>query len=155
MDKKVRLSSVGKIAKQFWKEIPKHYPRVKLDEYIVMPNHLHGIIILTNPVGAQNFEPLQKKNLEPLRNRYQRTIPKSIGSIVRAYKSVVKHWCKNNGRVHFKWQRNYYEHIIRNEQDLNEIREYIINNPLKWELDELDEENPKNVKSKNVVKYSG
>ena len=141
VDGNMSLSSVGRMAKQFWREIPRHFPNVQLDEYVVMPNHVHGIIILANRVGAQNFEPLRKKYSESSKNKYQHIIPKSISSIIRAYKSVVTHWCKNDDYTHFKWQRNYYEHIIRNEEDLNEIRGYIINNPLKWEL---DEENPEN-----------
>ena len=55
---------------------------------------------------------------------------------------MVSHWCRNNGHNYFRWQRNYYEHVIRNEDDLDEIREYIVNNPLKWHL---DSENPNNV----------
>ncbi len=66
-------------------------------------------------------------------------MPKSLGSIIRAYKSAVTNWCKNNGHGHFRWQRNYHEHIIRDENSLNRIREYIINNPLRWHL---DKENP-------------
>ena len=65
-------------------------------------------------------------------------------SIIRAYKGAVTHWCKNNGHNYFGWQRNYYEHIVRNEDELNQIRKYIAENPLKWER---DEENPINIKS--------
>jgi REP element-mobilizing transposase RayT len=64
---------------------------------------------------------------------------KSLGSIIRTYKSAVTHWCRNNGYEHFKWQRNYYERIIRDENELRAIREYIAKNPLKWES---DKENP-------------
>ena len=67
-------------------------------------------------------------------------IPKSIGSIIRAYKASVTTWCRKNEFPKFKWQRNYFEHIIRNEEDHFRIKEYIQNNPLQWEL---DEENPK------------
>jgi len=137
----VQLSSVGKIAIKFWLEIPKHFDHVQLDEFVLMPNHIHGIIIIRE-VGVQNFEPLQK------RNRFQKITPRSIGSIIRAYKSSVKHWCKENDYESFKWQRNYYEHVIRNEDDLRRIREYIVNNPLIWEL---DSENPENIKSKKLI----
>jgi len=81
--------------------------------------------------GVQNFEPLQ--------NKYQRIIPKSIGSIIRSYKAAVTMWRRINGYSNFKWQRNYFEHIVRNDSDLFRIKEYIRNNPLQLEL---DEENP-------------
>ena len=126
------LSEIGKIVFDYWFEIPKHFQNVKLDEFCVMPNHIHGILLLNN-VGVQNFE--------PLRNKFQHIIPKSIGSIIRTYKTAVTHWSKQND-YNFFWQRNFYEHIIRNENELNEIREYINNNPLQWEL---DNENPENI----------
>ena len=128
----MNLSVVGKMAKMFFEAIPSHFQSVALDEFIVMPNHLHGIIIIQN-VGVQNFEPLQKQNI------FQHIIPKSLGSIIRTYKSAVTHWCRNNGYGNFVWQRNYHEHIIRKEEALNCIREYIMTNPLSWDL---DKENP-------------
>lgn len=64
-----------------------------------------------------------------------KTIPKSIGSIIRSYKVSVTRWCRTNGYEYFKWQRNYFEHIIRGENELEEIREYIVENPLEWDLD--------------------
>jgi REP element-mobilizing transposase RayT len=122
------LSGAGEIAKKYLLEIPNHFENVFVDEYIIMPNHIHFILTI---VGVQNFE--------PLRNEYQKIIPKSIGSIIRSYKSAVTRWCRINGSAKFRWQRNFFEHIIRNDKDLFRIREYILNNPLKWEI---DEENP-------------
>ncbi len=124
---KIELSSIGEIAKKFWMEIPNHFNHLELDEFIVMLNHVHGIIILQ----------LQQ-------HKFQHIIPNSIGSTIRSYKGAVIHWCKNNGHDYFRWQRNYYEHVIRNEDELNQIRKYIAENPLKWER---DEENPINIKS--------
>ena len=76
------LSLIGEKAKEFWQEIPKHFKSVQLDEFIVMSNHVHGIIIIKDDknVGVQKFEPLQ--------NKFQHIIPKSLGSIIRTYKSV-------------------------------------------------------------------
>lgn len=128
VDGKMILSEIGNIVAKYLEEIPNHFENVFVDEYVVMPNHIHIIISI---VGIQNFEPLQ--------NKYQKIIPKSIGSIVRSYKASVTKWCKENDYKKFKWQRNYFEHIIRNEEDHFRIREYIQNNPLQWEL---DEENP-------------
>lgn len=127
MNGKMILNEYGKIAQQFWVEIPNHYPNIELDEFIVMPNHLHGIIIIS--VGIQNFESL------PKRNQFQHIIPKSIGSIIRGFKIGVTKWFRQNTEIYNVWQHNYYEHIIRNEKSLNEIREYIINNPINWEKD--------------------
>jgi REP element-mobilizing transposase RayT len=127
-NEKVKLSPIGKIAMQCWEEIPQHFPNVELDAFIAMPNHIHGIIIINPLVGVHNYEPLQ-------RHAFQHTIRKSLGSIIRAYKGAVKTICQNGGYSEFVWQRNYYEHIIRSDKELNNIRDYIINNPLKWFFD--------------------
>jgi REP element-mobilizing transposase RayT len=119
----VELSNVGNVAKRNWGEIPDHFHNCRLDQFIVMPNHLHGVITLEH-VGVQYIEPLQQY-------KYQKVIPKSIGSIIRSYKASVTRWCGGNGYELFRWQRNYYEHIIRNEEELRDIREYIMSNPLK------------------------
>jgi len=136
------LNDTGKIAQQCWLEIPNHFPNAELDEFVIMPNHIHGIIVLNNivgvqnnagvqnDVGVQNFEPLQKQN------QYQKIIPKSVGSIVRGFKIGVTKWFRHNIKIYIVWQRNYYEHIIRTEDDLKRIRQYIIDNPLNWKSDE-------------------
>lgn len=90
-------------------------------------------------VGVQNFEPLQIHK-PPQRNKFQKILPRSIDSIILGFKIGVTKWFRQNVVTeNFLplqiWQRNYYEHIIRNEEELNKIRDYIINNPLKWELD--------------------
>jgi putative transposase len=162
IDRKMNFNDAGKIADECWLEIPKHFPNVVLHEHIVMPNHIHGIIELiktgspNDPVpsaGAENFLPLQSQNesglpigvqnFESLRNEFQKIIPHSIGSIVRGYKIGVTKWFRNNniGVQNFEpqsiWQRNYYEHIIRNEQSCQQIADYIINNPKNWQEDNL------------------
>lgn len=91
---------------------------------------------------VQDVEPLRIKcqSVEyPQKNKYQKIIPGSIGSIIRGFKIGITKWYRKNKDIHTVWQRNFYEHIIRNEVDLNRIREYIINNPLNWDL---DNENP-------------
>jgi len=128
VDGRIVLSEIGKIAAKYLEDIPNHFDNVFVDEYIIMPNHIHIIISI---VGVQNFE--------PLRHEYQKIVPKSIGSIVRAYKASVTKWCRENDYKKFNWQRNYFEHIIRNDEDHFRIKEYIQNNPLQWEI---DEENP-------------
>ena len=112
------------------------------------------IIILNDNtnVGAQYIEPLQNakpiKNICPSQNSCQHIIPKSIGSIIRCYKGAVTRWCNSRGYVHFCWQRNYHEHIIRNHKELMAIRQYIINNPRNWRF---DEDNPLSGCSRRLI----
>jgi len=103
----MRLNEFGKIAHQCWLEIPQHFPHVQLDEFVVMPDHIHGIIVLNNivvvVVGVQNIEPLQNQNA------YQHIIPRSIGSIIRGFKIGVTKKFRQNTDIYVVWQRNYYE----------------------------------------------
>lgn len=132
------LNDAGKIAHECWLEIPNHFPNAVLHEHIVMPNHVHGIIELndTTIVGAENFLPL------PPKTEFQKMISRSIGSIVKGFKIGVTKWFRDVRAEDFPpqrqvWQRNYHEHIIRNEQSYQTISNYIINNPLKWNDDKF------------------
>jgi len=144
----MHLSRIGEIAQQCWSEIPKHYPMVKLDEFIVMPNHVHGII---NIVETQNFASLQNDDTKSSKTHeltFKNTFgpqSKNLGSIIRGYKAGVKKWTTINNVV-FRWQPRYYDHIIRDEESLTRIREYIKNNPLQWAN---DIENKDSVKTQN------
>jgi REP element-mobilizing transposase RayT len=144
----VRLSLLGKIAAECWLDIPRHFPGVELDEWVVMPNHMHGILLIRGRgeafgTIATNDEVPKKPNASPLRTaRARGTTKGSVGAIVQNSKSVSSR--KINGvrgaggaRI---WQRNYYEHVIRDDEDLDRIRKYIVENPLRWDL---DEENPR------------
>lgn len=149
----VVLSKIGKIVQDYWLEIPKHFENVRLDEFVVMPNHIHGIIVLEKRV--EYIQPLQNQNdenkivgvqyIEPTagkstaQGKYQHVTPKSIGSVIRSYKAIVTRWCRENSLEGLIWQRNYWEHVIRSEETLNKIRGYIIANPAQWEA---DPENP-------------
>jgi len=156
------LSGIGEIAATCWLEIPRHFPNVLLDEFVIMPDHMHGILILRErvPVGAQYIEPRRenieprRENIEPRReniaprieqnpnlNRYQKVVPGSLSSIIRSYKGAVARLCHRQGIPEFRWQRNYYEHIIRDGHALDRIRRYIANNVSKWSE---DKENPVN-----------
>lgn len=119
------LNDAGNMAKEYWLEIPKHYPNVVLGEFVVMPNHVHGILTIKT----------QSVPIPVRQNKFQKIIPGSIGSIVRGYKIGVTKWFRKNTEIHTVWQRNYYEHIIRDETSLNRIQEYIIHNPINWERD--------------------
>jgi REP element-mobilizing transposase RayT len=95
-----------------------------------MPNHVHGILtIVDSPtVGANNHSPFQRP----------RGTSKTLGSIIRGFKIGVTKWMRNHTTFKDVWQRNYWEHIVRNESELASLREYIRNNPGKWELDRLN-----------------
>lgn len=128
------LNDAGEIANQFWSDIPNHFPNAVLHEFIVMPNHVHGIIELTdetNDVKAENFLPQQQHH------EFQKMIPRSIAAIIKGYKIGVTKWFRQKTAVHDVWQRNYYEHIIRNEKSYQNISNYIINNPAKWAEDKF------------------
>ncbi len=108
----MHLNENGKIVHSVWNELPEHYPFLNLDSFIIMPNHIHGILVLSK----SSF---------------------SFSEIIRGFKtfSARKINEKNSSPGKALWQRNYYEHVIRNDDDLNQTRQYILNNPLKWELD--------------------
>ncbi len=109
-------TEIGKIANQFWSEIRKHFPYVKINEFVIMPDHIHGILMINKP-GYLGWKPNafgpQSKNL---------------GSIVRAYKSSVKRYANQN-KIEFEWHSLYHEKVIHSERALNNIRNYIKNNP--------------------------
>lgn len=122
------LNEIGNIVKQQWLWLEKNFKYVKLDEWTIMPNHLHGIVIINNYVGNGRDRSLPIK-IKPL--------PELIG----AFKTTSSKLIHQLGYNFFQWQKSYYEHIIRNES-LQKIRQYIRYNHLKWEV---DVENPKNL----------
>jgi REP element-mobilizing transposase RayT len=131
----MRLNEYGRIVQQAWNDLPYHSRDVQLDQFVIMPNHVHGIVVLTVgagiSVGAQHAAPLQ-----PLQNMSARpnVMPGSLGAVVRSFKSATtKHinQCRNTPG-HPVWQRNYYDHIIRGDRELNTIRQYIVQNPASW-----------------------
>ena len=127
---KVELSSCGLIAKQFWEEIPKHFPDTEIDYFVVMPNHIHGIIIINESRDVIYNVPTKENyfsNISPNK--------RSLSVIIRTFKAAVTRECHKNGNKEFQWQRNYYDRIIRNEKELFHIRKYILQNPLKWEFE--------------------
>lgn len=128
----MNLNPLGEIARREWFKTAELRPYVELyeDEFVVMPNHAHGILWMNDDVGAE-------------RRSAPRDMPHvtagSLGAIVRAYKSAVTYAINaaRQTRGMVVWQRNYYEHIIRKDAELNRIRKYIVNNPLKWADDDL------------------
>lgn len=138
VDGAMQLNDAGIIVDQCWLNIPNHFPQVDLDAFIVMPNHVHGIIVIAEgPVGAKVFSPLRKTN--NTRHRPSGAPAKSVGSIVRGFKIGVTEWFRKNTDTNSVWQRSYYDHVIRNQGSLNNIRQYIFDNPSRWAF---DRENP-------------
>ncbi len=131
VNSQMQLSQVGKIAQKHWQEIPQHVTGVYLDAYVVMPNHVHGIIVINRPnnVETQYIASLPENNVS---NKFAPLKPGSLQAIIHAYKSSVTRWCRRNGDNDFRWQSRFYERIIRNDKALDNIRQYIINNPEKW-----------------------
>ena len=129
IDWKMILSDLGKIIQKFYLEIPNHFDNVKLDEYVIMPNYIHWIIIIDNN-NTNNVETRQWKN------RFQNQWKKTLSSIIWSFKSIcTKTINKIQNKIFFARQSGFYEHIIRDEKSLNNIRKYIIENPLNWEKD--------------------
>jgi len=125
-------------------EIPGHFPNVQLDEWIIMPNHLHGILVIIYKCRSATYcmtSDYDFRRGDPVGRPYIRPhgpAPNSIGTVIGQFKSIVtKRVNKLRGTpgAHV-WQRNYYEHVIRNENDLNDVRQYIINNHSQWDMDE-------------------
>ena len=144
------LNEMGQIAYNEWLKTPELRPNVSLDVFVIMPNHMHGIIILndnsTNGRGESHSPNNSPNNLPQLIEkgecnspRQQQQMPRSpsnnIGAIVRGYKSSVTKQINLLNYHGSAWQRDYYEHIIRNEQSYQRISDYIINNPAKWSQD--------------------
>jgi putative transposase len=147
------LNGASENVERCWQDIPEHFPHVELDKFVVMPNHVHGIIVITRSVGAYNYtprildQPIKEgaKDFAPLQNdrpdgSVLRSPSKTVGSIVRGFKIGVNKWFRSNTGMDKVWQRNYYEQIIRSEKELEQTRQYICENPAKW-VD--DDENPK------------
>jgi REP element-mobilizing transposase RayT len=158
----MRLNEAGHGATQCWLEIPNHFPHVVVDEFVVMPNHVHGILVISHPAvvrahemgatGVGNREhhddAVRANDDSPLpdptdvRMNDDSHLPtirgtlQTIGAVVRGYKIGVTKWMRASGIAGHVWQRNYYEHIIRHEPSLNRIRQTIIDNPATWASDE-------------------
>ncbi len=130
IDGRMILNEYGEIVEECWRSIAWHYPGVTLGEYVVMPNHFHGIV----HIGAILELPLQKPvdSVDRLIRR-QMLLPKLTGRFKMVSSKQINQLRQMPGKP--VWQRNYYEHIIRNESAYNRIAEYVINNPLQWELD--------------------
>ncbi len=150
----VSLTAAGSMVASTWSQLPHHYPAAQTDAFIVMPNHIHGILVLTG--GHPDDSPPQDgRAWEPAPTSEPNTTPQAgskpaptfgLSDIVHRFKTLttrrfaeLEHSSGSRPTYRRLWQRNYYEHVIRDDDSLQRIREYIANNPLDWTL---DRENP-------------
>jgi putative transposase len=121
----VKLTTIGEIVAQEWEETGNLRENVQIDEFVVMPNHLHGILFLLDSVGTPR-RGVHKSNA---------LTSGSLGSIIGQYKSTCTRRIRATTNRDFAWQSRYYDHVIRDERDHQRIRKYIRENPSKWSLD--------------------
>ena len=144
----VLTNAAGNAAADCWLQIPVHFPNVELDQWVIMPNHIHGILVITTPIkgefvagvhaAANLTSPAKEKPQSPHRPQPSGTAG-TIGSIVRGFKIGVTNWHRRQSIAAPIWQRNYWEHIVRDESQMQRIQNYIINNPAQWDTDSLRE----------------
>ncbi|MFZ1290267.1 MAG: transposase [Melioribacteraceae bacterium] len=137
---KMILNELGKIAYNEWLKIKEIRNGVDLDEFIIMPNHLHGIIVITNDhfnINDINNNDENNNNVETLGHASLQLpqIKQNLSNIIRGFKGSVTNKIRTSINKQFAWQTRFYEHIIRNEKSLYEIHKYIKLNSLKWEID--------------------
>jgi len=124
----LQMTPIGEVAHKNWLDIPNHFPFVKLDDFVVMPNHIHGILFINKPY---------KIDWQPNKFGSQ---SQNLASIIRNYKGSVKTFATTNN-IEFAWQSRYYDRIIRNEKGHANVREYIYDNPDNWLLNGDNEGN--------------
>ncbi|MRT94355.1 transposase [Ancylomarina sp. 16SWW S1-10-2] len=143
----MQLSEIGYIANKYWLEIPVHFLFVELEEFVIMPNHVHGIIIINKSDDGQSNKCIDVEtpnlgvsttttitNMTTMASKKWK--PATLGVIINQYKRI----CTINARkIHadFVWQPRFYDHIIRNDESLHKIRDYIHNNPSTWKDDKF------------------
>lgn len=154
------LSPTGEIVSEEWQKTPQIRPNVELDAWVIMPNHLHGILAITHQMPVSKLDAVETPRrgvstredmtgVETFRRNVStnpnapaaRLQPNSLGSIIGQFKSVCTKRIWALGFRDFAWQSRFYDHVIRNEKSLQKIREYIINNPLRWEEDKENRAN--------------
>ena len=137
---KMVLNKIGNEAENLWNQIPDYFSHADIDEYIFMPNHMHGIILLRRDAihgvsihGVINNKP---KNGGAVSIDKNPMFNNSLSTMIRWYKGRTTYAINKLTPPRFQWQPRFYDHIIRNDADLTRVREYIRNNPLNWALDE-------------------
>jgi REP-associated tyrosine transposase len=111
----VMLDRAGRVVQSVWDSLPDRFPGLDVDAFVIMPSHVHGVIVL--PDGGKG----------------------PLGEVVRTFKAASTRLIRTSGFPDFGWQRSYYEHVIRGEDELERVRAYVVGNPARWET---DRENP-------------
>jgi REP element-mobilizing transposase RayT len=155
VDREMLLNEYGEVVQKWWNEIPIHFPNVELGAFVIMPNHIHGIVFITTERRGEVISPhkdpnnnIQAANIEETNNLDGETPPlrkPTLGQIVAYFKyqsTKEMNQIETKNAITKFWQRNYYEHIIRDEKDLQNKTDYIDANPILWDE---DDDNPKNV----------
>ncbi|MND50407.1 Transposase IS200 like protein [compost metagenome] len=132
ISQQMQLTDIGQLAEKFWLEIPNHFPFVELGNFVIMPNHMHGILIINNSidVAVETRHCLVSTGCDMSRKN-------SISSIVGSYKSVVTKNARIQFDTRFAWQSRFHDHIIRNSDSFGRIQQYIANNPENWNKDKF------------------
>ncbi len=144
VNQKACLSSPGQITQAIWRSLPERFSNVELDEYIFMPNHLHGIIILKKPCVHVETSQIPERFKAHMKDLEQRRLAQQdlsyrhpdIGEVVRTFKAASSHDIHRAGTPDFAWQRGYHDVIIANQNELEIKRRYILENPARWLKDE-------------------
>ena len=156
------LNAAGSIAQSTWNTLPERFPHVELDQYVVMPNHIHGIVVLAGSTSMRRGDiytaevperfmhakgkvyrdhttnmALQHSGINQVHTADAIKRVPTLGEIIRTFKGAATYRIRSEGKRDFAWLGRYYEHIIRNDDDLDRIRQYIVNNPARWTEDHL------------------
>jgi len=137
----MKLSPTGVLADKFWCEIPDHFPHVQLGAYVIMPNHVHGILNFGTDVETLHCNVSVIESIRPKGKREHpmgkiSPAPGSLGALIRSYKSAVTKQTNLRDLPH-GWQPKFFDRIIRSDRELQAISTYIETNPLTWEEDEF------------------
>jgi len=131
IEEKSELSPGGEIAKKCWLAIPDHFPLVRLDEFVIMPDHIHGIVVIQQAVGNANLRSLQSLSI----NRSKML----LSTVIQNFKAAVTREVNKSGSYQsVVWQKSFYDHIIHSHAELVRIREYVKENPKEWPKDEME-----------------
>jgi REP element-mobilizing transposase RayT len=131
VDGNVQLSAAGRVVNEIWRGLSKWFANASADLFVVMPNHVHVIVA----VGARFIAPDEPSDRQAGSINYAPT----LGQIIRTVKAASTHRIRQTSQLEMVWQRNYYDHVIRDEESLNRIRQYLLDNPIRWAS---DPENP-------------
>jgi putative transposase len=130
-DGQMIINEYGSIVRDVWEDLPDRVSDIDLDEYIIMPNHFHAIILINK--SPESTEIHKDLDIDDIKARRKMILPKVVGRFKMLAAKAINQSREIEGSF---WQRNYYERVIRSEEDCQIVRQYIINNPVQWEMDE-------------------